>query len=553
MAYIPDPNNADQPTEQQIAKSTAAEFRALKGKVNALQGVTVNWNPADASTGIVLSGGNLITTPAASLSATSFASTRATTVKSTGKWYYEITLSAILGVTVGLATINANLETGAGAEVFSWAFVPSTGQLLHNGVVVGTTGVPLGAGATVGFAFDLATGDVRIVWSGGAANFLAVAGLAGATVYPIISVTKLTTAVTANFGAAAFSLGPPAGYFGLFNPDYTYSENPNLLINGSCVIDQQNAGTVQNPIVSGQYATDGWLYFGDVAAKFKAQQNLNAVTPPAGYANYQGFETIAAYVPGVAEAFWTEQRVEGYNTVALAFGSSKADPVTLTFQVYASQAGYYTGVLMNGANDRVYPFLFQLTAANTWQEINIAIPGDLAGTWTALTTGVNLKLRLNLGAGANRLGVEGAWAATANNVVGAPAVSLVHIVSTLAAKFYFTGVRLRRGLYTQPQPRELITYEAQLAACMRYYQKTDATINFGGYLNAAAVTQHNYMSLPVTMRQAPVVSTTFAGTVNCTPTTANISARGFTVVLSATAAGPVFTGYSSGNTFDARL
>jgi len=36
MAYVPDPNNADQPVDTEIAATAAAEFRALKNKVNNL-------------------------------------------------------------------------------------------------------------------------------------------------------------------------------------------------------------------------------------------------------------------------------------------------------------------------------------------------------------------------------------------------------------------------------------------------------------------------------------------------------------------------------------
>ena len=36
MAYVPDPTNATQPLDSEAASTAAAEFRALKGRVNAL-------------------------------------------------------------------------------------------------------------------------------------------------------------------------------------------------------------------------------------------------------------------------------------------------------------------------------------------------------------------------------------------------------------------------------------------------------------------------------------------------------------------------------------
>lgn len=551
MAYVPNPIDITQPTGSVDASTAAAEFRALKEYIASLTGLPVTWNPSDKSALLTLSGGNLVTTPAATLSATAFASVRGTIGKNSGKWYYEVTASGAAGASVGLGTTQTNLETAAGVEVYSIGLLTGTGEVIYNGAVVHTFPDPLFPGETAGVGYDLATGDITFSVPSGIQT-VNVPAFAGATLYPLISVTYLTTAITANFGATSFSGFIFDGYFGLYTPTYNYNENANLIINGGCLIDQQNAGAAVNPVVNNTYVIDGWRYFGDVAAKFRAGQNLNAVTPAPGYSKYLGVEVILAYTPAAAEAFWLEQRIEGYSTVALAFSTTSATPMTLLFSVRSSLTGVHSGVITDGTNTRVYPFEFTITAANSWQKQAILIQGDVNGTWNALTNSINMKARFCLGAVASRKPASGiGWQADAVNSVGS--TNGINIVSTLAATFYVTGVELRRGLYLTNQPRELVAVKDVFAECYRYFYRTEAITFVAGNAAGVGATAINHVSFPVPMRAAPAVSTTFAAAVNCTGSVNNVGPAGVDLGTIALAAGTMTISYSVGNTFDARL
>lgn len=550
MAYVPNPNDATQPLGSVAAQTAAAEFRALKAKVNNLQGTAVTWNPADASSTIGLSGGNLITTSSAFLSPTAFASVRGTTVKNTGSWYYEVTFTDTPGATVGLATINSDLSVGAGNDIFSWGLATVNGSLYNAGAILGTIAAPIAATNTVGIGYNLDTGNFTIISPAGT-TVIAAAGIIGLSVYPIISISYLTAPVVANFGTSAFTYTIPAGHLALYQQDYSYNENSNLLVNGDCVIDQQNAGALQNPIADGEYMVDGWLYKESVAGKFQAQQNLFSTTPPAGYSKYQGLQCIAAYVPAAGEAFYLEQRIEGYNTVPLAFGNAAADPLTLFFKAYSSVVGTHSGALTDGGNTRVYPFTFTITTANTWTNIAVVIPGDIAGTWNALTDAPNMKLRINLGAVSTRLKAATGWQADATDTTGV--TGAVSIVGTLNATFYYTGVELRRGVYASNQPREMVPIEQALAKCLRYYYKSPAAFVITGNATGAGVTYHNRFNMPVPMRIAPVVSTTFSALVNCTTAIVTVTPYQYGITLLSGAAGNMSAQYDAGNTLNARL
>ena len=550
MAYVPNPNDVTQPTGAVAARTAAEEFRALKQKVNDLQGVAVTWNPADASSNIALSGGNLITSPAASLPSTGFAGVRSTFTRDIGG-YFEVQFLGVGGAAVGLGTIRADLAINAGGESQSWGVLTGTGDIYHGGSVIGNIGGPLGPFSVLGIAFS-SGGDLLIRSSYGDTLFSAGLGyLPDVAIYPMISQTYLSSEAVANFGATPFNFAIPTGYLPLYQQPYIYAENTNLVYNGAILLDQLNSGTLIVPV--NNYAiSDGWMFMESVAGSFQAQVNLHAATPPAGYANYQGVEVTLAYTPAAGEAFWIEHRVEGYNTVPLRFGKSTAAPLTLFFQVFSTLIGTHSGALTNGPNSRVFPFTFDIPVANVWTQIAITIPGDVAGTWTELTTNANLRLRFCLGAEATRKKAAGAWLADATNTVGV--TGSVNIVEVQNTRFYYTGVELRRGIYAVTQPRELVTIDETIARCFRYFYRTNVAFVLTNYAGGAGNTFHHNFNTIFPMRVAPTISNTTSALVNCSATAiAAVGSSSYTITLTSTAGGNMSAQYDLGNTFDARM
>ena len=147
-----------------------------------------------------------------------------------------------------------------------------------------------------------------------------------------------------------------------------------------------------------------------------------------------------------------------------AWGTSGAQPVTLSFWARSSLTGTFTGSLTNYAGTRSYPFTFSLPAANTWTRIVITIPGDTAGTWVMSGNCGALSVTFDLGAGANFSGPAGAWAS--GNFVGA--TGAVSVVATNAATFYVTGVKLEIGSVATPFNRQSLA--KSMADCQRYYE-----------------------------------------------------------------------------------
>jgi hypothetical protein len=274
-------------------------------------------------------------------------------------------------------------------------------------------------------------------------------------------------------------------------------------------IDQRNAGAEVNPAVSGSYYLDRWVANATVASKFKIGQNAGSVTPPAGFSNYLGITSLSAYTVGAAETFTLQQRMEGFNTADLGFGTANAKTVTLSFIVYSSLTGTFGGSLRNAAGNRSYPFSYSIPVANTWTQISITIAGDTTGTWVGSTNGIGLNVFFGLGVGSTFSSTAGAWAA--GNFLSATGATSV--VGTNGATFYITGVQLEVG--TQATSFEYRQYGTELSLCQRYYE-TGQIVTFSGATNIA-----HFSSVPFTFqvakRATPTVtfaSTSFAGNVS---------------------------------------
>jgi hypothetical protein len=282
----------------------------------------------------------------------------------------------------------------------------------------------------------------------------------------------------------------------------------NRIINGAMVIDQRNAGASITPTGGFTYSVDRWQYGADPSNKVSIQQNAGSVTPPAGFTKYLGITSLSAYTSSSSDQINIEQRIEGYNIADLSFGTANARAVTLSFWVYSSLTGSFSGALVNGDYTRSYPFSYTISSANTWTYITVTIAGDTTGTWST-NNSQGIIVYFNLGCGSTYLGTAGAWTGSEKHGV----TGSVSMTATNGATFYFTGVQLEAG--TTASPFEYRQIGQELNLCQRYYQKTfnqsTAPANNVGtsYLQISLLNGQDpqiTFPLPVIMRSAPTVT-----------------------------------------------
>jgi hypothetical protein len=254
-----------------------------------------------------------------------------------------------------------------------------------------------------------------------------------------------TTGVTFNDASLQ---GAAASPFGL----------KNRIINGDMVVDQRNNGASGT---AGAYTVDRWYYGSSQSSRGTWQRNAGSVTPPAGFANYLGFTSSSAYSVTSGDFFAFGQPIEGFNVADLAWGTANARTVTLSFWVRSSLTGLFGGALQNSGASRTYPFSYTISAANTWEQKSITIPGDTTGTWLT-NNGTGVTVNFSLGYGTTFSGPAGSW--SGNNF--GSATGAVSVVGTNGATFYITGVQLERN--TTATPFEWIPFGTELALCQRY-------------------------------------------------------------------------------------
>lgn len=279
---------------------------------------------------------------------------------------------------------------------------------------------------------------------------------------------------TAN-GAATMSFGPGDGarlvcdgsnWRALQIRNEVRDGMKNRVINGDVRIDQRNAGVALTVNGTGAfYGPDMWRAFGASAdGVFTIARSTSS--PPAGFTHFlRATVTTADASIGASQRYCVGTVFEGSNMFDLGFGAAGAKTVTVSFLVRSSLTGNFSGVLSNAAGTRVYPFIFAINSANTWERKSVTIEGDVSGTWP---TDVNAwgSLFFDLGAGSSLRSAAGAWTATANVIGATGAVSLI---GTLSATFDITGVQLEQGGAATEFERPSVTESMQ--RCMRYYQR----------------------------------------------------------------------------------
>jgi hypothetical protein len=283
----------------------------------------------------------------------------------------------------------------------------------------------------------------------------------------------------------------------------------NRIINGAMVIDQRNAGASVTP-ADGAYTLDRWSTIMTTASKFTIQQNAGSVSTLAngGFTNYLGITSSSSYSVLAGDIFGIHQRIEGFNTSDLLWGTANAKTVTLSFQVYSSLTGTFGGSLINSAANRSYPFTYSIPTANTWTTVSLTIAGDTSGTWIGATNGFGIQVNFGVGGGSTYSGTAGAWASQQKYT----ATGATSVVGTNGATFYITGVQLEKG--STATSFDYRPYGTELMFCQRYYVEmpniSGTSTGVGrviGTVNSASgnpIVGNLY--LPVPMRAAPGVT-----------------------------------------------
>ena len=308
-------------------------------------------------------------------------------------------------------------------------------------------------------------------------------------------------------GSTVLSLPATTGTVGLTTSQINFK---NRIINGNMTIDQRYGGASANMGAgdayfidrwNGQEDTDGSMSIRQMDALDTSASNYEANSAPAGFRNSMKLTVTAADASiGATQSCFVRQKIEGLNVADLGWGTASAQTVTLSFWVKSSVTGTFGGSFTNSALNRCYPFTYAISAANTWEQKSITVPGDTTGTWL-VTNGIGITVFFSLAMGSTYSGTANAW--TGSSVI-LSATGATNLMATNGATFYITGVQLELG--SAATTFDFRSIGTELALCQRYYYKNISySLRCGAYVSSA----NNVTSpqaFPVTMRVDPVVT-----------------------------------------------
>ena len=239
--------------------------------------------------------------------------------------------------------------------------------------------------------------------------------------------------------------------------------NRNLIHNGAMKIAQR--GTSETGVTTAKYICDRWLLALNSLGTWTVEQSTDA---PAGFANsFKATCTTADASPAAGDYAIIVHRMEAQDLQHLDYGTSNAESLVLSFYVKSNKTGSASlDIMQNDNSNKQFTKGYTISAANTWEQKKITIPGDTAGLINN-DNGIGLILDWWQNSGSTYTGGShnAAWEASTNANRNA---NNLGVGGTNNDYFAITGVQLEVG--SVATTFEHRSYGEELQKCKRYYQ-----------------------------------------------------------------------------------
>jgi hypothetical protein len=276
-----------------------------------------------------------------------------------------------------------------------------------------------------------------------------------------------------------------------------------LIINGSMTVNQR--GNQTNTSGSSVYFVDRWNLFENTGALAANLQQSTVVPSGQGFGNSLLIDCTTAD-SSVAASHITvlRQVIEGQNLQRLAYGTSSAKSLTVSFWVRSTKTGIYIlDIYHDDATARTQSHQYTINQADTWEYKTITFSGDTsiaADNDNAATFYVQWALSAGSDYTSGTLATTWANKTDANRFVGQ-----VNFFDSTSNNFYLTGVQMEVGEVATAFEHE--DFGTTLAKCQRYYYQ----LAQGSYMivgmNDTTSNCETTFGLPVEMRADPTLGT----------------------------------------------
>ena len=282
----------------------------------------------------------------------------------------------------------------------------------------------------------------------------------------------------------------------------------NIVINGAMNVAQRATSATGVGGTNEEYPTiDRFNFTTTSAGRFTMTQTADG---PTGFANCMKLDcTTVDTSISASEALILQTKFEGQDVQQLMYGSSSAQPITVSFYVKGNASATYTLEWRNEEDGRNTGKTFNVTT--DWTRVSITFTGDTAGAAVdddnthAFTLGIWLHGGTTFSGGTF---AENTWHGTNNLRIGDSQTSFFDSTNRT---FFLTGVQLEVG--SQATPFEHRSFGEELALCQRYYQKVAGASGashkrFGRGHNVSTTLNEVNAYLSTEMRLFPSLETT---------------------------------------------
>ena len=239
----------------------------------------------------------------------------------------------------------------------------------------------------------------------------------------------------------------------------------NKIDNGAMEVNQRGGSQITIDSSTSKHLIDRWVSRGEGNDSFFIEQDASA---PYGFRQSLKFNCANTSTGAASSIYTITQNIEGYNVADFGLGGGSSRAIALSFWVKASITGDWGGSLQNSAQNRSYPFVYNIAVADDWEYKTILIPGPTSGSWNN-TDGIGLRLNFDMGCGSSFRGNAGSW----NNADDRGPSGAISPMQTLNSVWRVTGVQLEMG--PACTPFEYRGYPVELQRCKRYYQTVGYT------------------------------------------------------------------------------
>jgi len=258
--------------------------------------------------------------------------------------------------------------------------------------------------------------------------------------------------------------------------------NRNIVINGAMKISQR--GDFFGNVGQQEYTIDRFITLHSYGNVINVTQTS---TSPDGFSKaYKVDCQVADTSIGAGEFMFIRHKIEAQDLQQLAYGTSGAKSITLSFYVRSTVTGTYAICLQQKDNSsKQVNGTYTINSANTWERKTFTFAGDTSGVIND-DNGHGLDILWTLVAGSDRTSgsARPTWTAHAN--ADESFGHTANVLSSTSNDWLITGVQLEVG--DTATTFEHRTHAEELIRCMRYYEHSyndgitpGANSNIGGY------------------------------------------------------------------------